>query len=121
MLQEAKLEIDSIVDLIVKHKNDANWTCHSLSRAQASEPSPCTDREIAEFVNLLASGIEQANLTVSDIYWEESGGCVGDALYPVELHAVRLPDGRYYLRLEGLFQAPQGEYGHARLKEYILS
>lgn len=118
-IKEVKMEVQSVVDLAVKFKHSADWTCHEMSRARASKPIPCTDVKIAEFVQRLESGIDIAELTISDLYWEESGNCVGDNLYPVILEAVKLPDGRYYLRLEGLFDDEESGYGKIKLKEYI--
>lgn len=118
-LKEVKMELQSVVDLIVKFKYSADWTCHELSRAHASGSVPCTDTAIAEFIQQLESGVDTAELTISDIRWEESGNCVGDNLYPVILKAVKLPDGRYYLRLEGRFDDTERTYGKVELKEYI--
>lgn len=120
MLKEITMELQSVVDLVVKFRHSADWTCHEYSRGHASKPMPCKDVEIAEFVQQLDSGADTAELTVSDIYWEESGNCVGDNLYPVTLKAVKLPDGRYYLRLEGLFDDEVSGYGKIKLKEYIF-
>lgn len=118
-IKEVKMELQSIVDLVVKFRYSADWTCHEYSSGRASKPKPCADGEISEFVQRLESGADTAELIVSDLYWEESGNCVGDNLYPIILRAVKLPDGRYYLRLEGLFDDEQSTYGKIRLKEYI--
>lgn len=117
-IAEVKMGLHSVVDLAVEFKYSADWTCHEYSRGHASAPIPCTDLAVAEFVQQLEVGADTAHLTISDIYWEESGNCVGDKLYPVNLEAVKLPDGRYYLLLEGLFNDEPRGYGK---KEYIYS
>lgn len=118
-LKEVTMELQSVVELVVKFKHSADWTCHEYSRGIASKPVPCSDNQIARFIDQINSGVDAAKLTISGIYWEESGNCVGDNLYPVILEATKLPGRRYYLRLEGLFDDEDSGYGKIKLKEYI--
>ena len=120
-IKEVKMELQSVVDLIMKFRYSADWTCHEYSNGRAGYPIPCLDARIAGFIEQLRRGVGVAEITVSGIRWEESGNCVGDNLYPVILKAVKLPDGRYYFRLEGLFENEGDDYRKTRLKEYIYT
>jgi hypothetical protein len=93
MIEEVKMNIDSITTLIEKYRdpNLADWSRHGLSKSCASEPWVCTDVQISNFIAALDKGCE---------------------LYPVTLIATKLPDKRYFLevRMEGAVSA---EYVYA--------
>lgn len=107
-LEQVTMGIESIYPLIERYRLYADSTSHEMSNARAGGAIPCSDMDIFYFVRDIINGEEKVRLTVSDIHWEESGGCVGDDLYPVTLIATKLPDGRYFMELEG-FVLPTGE------------
>jgi len=109
-LEQVSMIIPSVLGLVNDYRYNADYTCHELSRCSVGEVNPCTDEAVMSFLSALKNGVETANLVISDIDWEESGNCEGDDLYPVNLHAVKLPDGRYFMELTGRFDKKEYIY-----------
>lgn len=102
-LEKVKMKCKSLISLIESYKGRADWRCGHLSRAEASEPIDASDREIIDFALQILNGVEKAELIVSDIRWDVYGNHVDDELYPVIMKATKLPDGRYYLEVTGIW------------------
>lgn len=101
-LETASMKVDTILGIVNDARMGASYTRHPMSNGIPTEAFPCSDQEVSTLLDTLAKGADKAMLTISDIFWEESGNCVGDELFPVEMKAVKLPDGRYYLTVSYL-------------------
>lgn len=121
-LKQVEMIQNSIISLIEQYRHRATYTTHSMSRSWATDPIPCTDLEILAFVQKIANKENEADLVVSNIDWDEFGNCEGDQLYPVYMNAVKLPDDRYFVTIEGynIREWFDDEVEGAYTKEYIL-
>ena len=99
-LTKTNMITNTIIPLIEKYRYAATYTIHPESYSEASDPIPCTDKDIAKFINKLVNKVDKAELIVSDIKWIEYNNCEGDELYPVIMRATLLPDGRYFIEIE---------------------
>ena len=97
------MRCESLLSLIESYKGRADWRCGHLSRSEACEPFDASDRQIVDFVFQILNGVEKAELVISDIDWEVYGNNVNDELYPVVMTATKLPDGRYYVEVKGIW------------------
>lgn len=60
---------------------------------------PCTDEDVMEFLQDLYNGVEKTELKMSYVDWENRKFDTS-GFSDIFLHAVKLPDGRYYLTIE---------------------
>lgn len=97
------MRCESLVSLIASYKGKADWKRGHLSQAEVSEPIDASDREVVDFMIQIFNGVEKAELVISDIDWEVYGNNVNDELYPVVMTATKLPDGRYYVEVKGIW------------------
>lgn len=60
---------------------------------------PCTDEDVMKFLQDLYKGAEKTEIKISSVDWEKREFDTG-GFSDIFLHAVKLPDGRYYLTIE---------------------
>jgi hypothetical protein len=100
-LTKVEMSTFSILGIVEEYRYEATYTTHELSKSVPGEITPCSDNDVALFVSEIKSKSDTAILIVSNIEWAEYGNCVNDELFDVTLTAIRLPDDRYYLELNG--------------------
>ena len=119
-LEKVDMITNTIIPIIEKFRYAATYTIHPESYSEATEPQPCSDKKIAEFINKLANGADKAELIISNIEWIEYNNCEGDNLYPVIMRAIKLPDGRYFIEIEYYDDDIENDNRGLKRDQYIL-
>jgi hypothetical protein len=109
MFKKVEIEKEELFIFLNQYREKANYSLHEFSRGEVSEVIPMSEKDLLSTCLAFYEGVAVTITGVlSDIEWEKSGGCVGDELYPVNLEAVKLPDGRYWGKVS-YYQYRQGE------------